>query len=111
MADKKTIAIVILSIALLIVSYIAFKTEPIAYDKELIEKRISTLEEENGHLNNDIATERKKTSEFLFKIDSLQTIKPKIITKYVTKTNEIDAASVGNIIDDFKSKFSNSSIK
>ena len=45
------------------------------------------------------------------KIDSLQELKPKIVIKYVNKSNKIDESSVITIVNEFEGIFSKNSIK
>ncbi len=109
--DKKTIAILFLSFALVVVCFIAFKPEPKPYDKELIEKRVKQLQRENSQLTDEIAAELRKTRKFSKQIDSLEHIKSKIQIIYVDKSKEIDGASVGNVVNDLNHVFSDNGIK
>ena len=109
--DKKTLAIIILSIALLIVGYIAFKPSPVPYDKELIEKQIKELQAKNDALLNGIVLKEKENAHRQETIDSLQSLKPKIQTKYVYVYKEIDNANVGTIVNEFECVFAKGGIK
>lgn len=111
MKDKKVIAIIVLSVALLIVSYIAFWNEPVPYDEKLIEKQKQEFKRQNDSLQRQIEYEKGKQAIFLTKIDSLQNLKPQIQIKYVTKYKEIDNANVGSIVSEFDTLFSNNGLK
>jgi len=76
-----------------------------------VEKRIDSLSRYNDSLTIHISNEIEKTKELQKQIDSLQTIKPKIITKYVTKSKEIDVASMHDVVNDFQRIFANNNIK
>ena len=104
-------AIIILSIALAIVSYIAFKPHPPAYDPSFIERRVHVLDSTNAQLTKDIALEQGKSSKFQAKIDSLQTLKVKPVIIYVDKTKKIDSASAGTVINELSHIFANNNIK
>ena len=103
--DPKNIVILILVIALAVVSWIAFKKEPSKYDESHIQAEIDTLNSENTRLLLKIAEERSKVAVFLGKIDSLQALKPKVITIYENNTKRIDDAGSAALVAEFKSIF------
>jgi cell division protein FtsB len=109
--DKKVLEIILLSIALAIVSYIAFTPTPVNYDKELIEKQIKELKQANDSLLTDNKELKENNTKFESKIDSLQALKNKSAIRYVTKSKEIDAATVSGTIDELKIIFAINGIK
>jgi len=104
-------AIIILSGALLVVSYIAFKKETPTIDTSFIERRVHVLDSTNTQLTKDIAAEQGKGIKFQAKIDSLQTLKVKPVIIYVDKTKKIDSASAGAVINDLSHIFADNNIK
>lgn len=109
--DKKIIAIIILSIALAIVSYIAFKQSSPEVDNTLVESQLKALKQENDSLMTDAKIHREKENKFVAKIDSLEKLKPKIEYVSEKKQKQIDASSVSGVVSDFNSVFTNSNIK
>lgn len=109
--DKKILAIIVLSIALAIVSYIAFAPTPVNYDKELIEKQLKELKQANDSILTDNKALKENNTKFENKIDSLQALKTKSAIRYVTKSKEIDAATVSGTIDELKIVFAINGIK
>ena len=103
-------AIVLTSICF--VGYIVLnKPEPAPYDSELIEARVNVLEQENTRLKDNIASERMKSTEFLKELNHLKSLPPKIEIRYETKYKTIDAASVGTVVSEFDSVFTNHNLK
>jgi hypothetical protein len=74
-------------------------------DIAILRKKIDSVALENNKLDSAILVEKNKAVKYQSAIDSLETLEPKIITKYVNKYKEIDSASVGVIIADFDSIF------
>lgn len=108
--DKKTIAIIVLAILVLVFGWIAFKPSPPPYDTKLIESEIKKRDSANAQLNKEILAERTKNALFEGKIDSLSKLEPIIITKYVDKYKEIDKASANTISNEFSAMFTNAGV-
>lgn len=104
--DKKTIIIIILSLAFAVVSWIAFKTEPVSQENDFIEAQINALQDENNRLHVQIMDLRVKSARSAELIDSLQSLKPKIVIKYEDKFKYIDGASANSIAVQFAVIFS-----
>lgn len=109
--DKKTIAIIILSIALAIVSYIAFKQDSPEVDNTLVENQLKALKQENDSLLTDAKMHQQKETKFEAKIDSLEHLKPQIEYVSEKKQKQIDASNVSGVISDFNNVFTNSNVK
>lgn len=108
--DKKTIVIIILSIALAIVSYIAFgKDEPV-FDNTLVENQLKALKQENDSLMADANKHIEKETKFEAKIDSLENLKPQIQYIYEKKYAQIDNANINSVVNDFKGIFADNNI-
>ena len=107
--DKKTIAIIVLSIALAVVSWIAYK-QP-TYDNSLIEEQIQELQEKNKIMGSYILYVEKTAFLKQQKIDSLESLKPKIEIQYVNKIKEIDNASANVVASEFEGIFAKSNVK
>lgn len=108
--DKKIIVIIILSIALAIVSYIAFgKDEPV-FDNTLVENQLKAYKQENDSLIADANKHREKETKFEAKIDSLENLKPIIITEYEKRYTKIDNANINSVVNDFKGIFADNNI-
>jgi peptidoglycan hydrolase CwlO-like protein len=75
------------------------------------DKQIEQLEQQNSKYLNDVFEQKKKIQEISKKVDSLESLKPKIIqrTKYIN--NEIDKANCAQLIARFDSIFTSASIK
>jgi len=110
MKDPKTIAIIILVILAAVFGYMAFKPAPI-YDDALAKHELARLNRENDSLLTDIAKHTTQISVFNAKIDSLENLKPKIQTIYVTKIKEIDSASAGHLINSFTTIFADNNVE
>jgi hypothetical protein len=108
--DKKTIAIIVLSIALAVVSWIAYKPQPV-YDNSLIEGQLQELKDKNKLMGSYILYVEKTAFLKQQKIDSLESLKPKIEIVYVNKFKEIDNASANVIASEFKGIFAKSNVK
>jgi chromosome segregation ATPase len=109
--DTKTIVIIILSIALAIVSYIAFKGNSPEIDTTSIKSQLDALKQENDSLISDSEHHRAREIKFEAKIDSLEHLKPKIEYVSEKKQKQIDASNVSGVVSDFNSVFTNSNIK
>lgn len=72
---------------------------------------INQLEQQNNLYMNDIAKQEQYILIITRKIDSLESLKPKIIEKYKYINNEIDKANCSQLITKFDSIFSSASIK
>jgi hypothetical protein len=105
--DKKTVIIVILFLALCVVSWIAFKTEPISQENPFIEAQITTLQNENTRLFIEVSELRQKSSRSSSLIDSLESLKPKIVIQYEDKFKYIDGASSSAVAKEFADIFAN----
>jgi cytochrome c-type biogenesis protein CcmH/NrfG len=113
MTDKKIMGVIILvlAIALAVVSYIAFKTPQAPFDKEVYEKQIEELKQKNNTLMLDIARIESIKARRESEIDSLQSLKPKIIIRYETKKTAIERAPVVIIVNEFDSIFTSHNIR
>jgi hypothetical protein len=109
--DKKTIAIIVLSVLVVILGWVAFKPKPNPYNDSLLKHELERLKTANDSLIKGIAKRDTKIIGFNAKIDSLQNLKPIIQTIYVTKYKEIDNASAGTIANEFTNVFTNAGIK
>lgn len=105
--DKKTIIIIALATALLVVGWIAFKKDPVPYDKEFLQKQIKKLDSANMELRSAIVVEQNKVKKYEALNDSLIKLEPIIKIKYVTIYKNIDSASAPAILNQFKDVFSN----
>jgi uncharacterized protein YpmB len=113
MNDKKVMGIIILilAVALAIVSYIAFKTPQAPFDKEVYEKQIDALRQQYNDLviaNSRIEAVKAKRENT---IDSLESLKPKIIIRYEKKDAKIDKAPVVDVVNEFDSIFASRNIR
>jgi len=108
--DKKIIAIIVLSILVLVFGWIAFKPTPLPYDASLIEAQVKRLDSANTQLSKEIQAERTKNALYEGKIDSLNKLEPKIITKYDTIYKKINNASANTISNEFSIIFANAGI-
>lgn len=116
--DKKTIAIIVLSILVLVFGWIAFKPSPKNLNEELINAEVERLNKENTELANQNASLlvgiknrdiKIATSERLS--DSLNSLIPKIKQYYDKKYKNIDNASAISIANDFTNVFTNAGVK
>lgn len=74
-------------------------------------KVISILSKENDSLKKQVALEMFIISQYQCKIDSLESLKPQIIIKYVQKNKSIDNANVNDLVNEYKGIFTKSNIK
>ena len=109
--DKKTLIIIILSIALCVVGYIAFKPTPISREDKIIDEQLKELADKNNGLVNDIARITKEKARIELKNDSLEKSKSKIKIEYVYKYKEIDNANVPSVVNDFQGVFTDNGVK
>jgi len=109
--DKKTIIIIVLSILVLILGYFAFNPRPTQYNDSLLKYTLNRLKNANDSLYNCIVVRDSEIKDFSSKIDSLQSLKPKIKIVYVEKYKEIDNAYAGAIVAKFENVFSKTNIK
>ncbi len=101
--------IAFLSFAFCGVFFIMYKNEPFFNMRN--SKAIQIMKRENDSLKREILLESIKISEYENKIDSLESLKPQIIIKYVEKKKSIDNATTNNLVDEYKSIFTKSNIK
>ena len=80
-------------------------------DINVVKANIKVLEQQNDSLNKVIINNAITVKSYKHKIDSLKNLKPIIITRYVTKSNEIDAGSVSYVINEYNSIFTKNRIK
>ena len=112
--DKKQFLIVMLSIVFgLVMGYFFFRPtkQPLPYDQELIDKQMNELKEKNKMLQGYVLFVEKKSFELKCRVDSLEALKPKIETKYVSKFKEIDDASAIGVVNEFQSILSKSGVR
>lgn len=107
--NQKNILIVVLIVCLSIVSYIAFSPQK-PYDDSIIKERMDKLSHENDSLLNDNKLLRAERSSYYKKINSLNSLEPKIEIRYVEKYKQIDNASINSITNEFDSLFSKNGI-
>ena len=108
--DKKIIVIIVLSIALAIVSYIAFGKDSPEIDNTLIENQLKAYKQENDSLIADANKHKKNTIKYEAKIDSLEKLKPKIQYEYEKRYSQIDNANINSVVNDFKGIFADNNI-
>lgn len=108
--DKKTITIIILSIALAIVSYIAFGKDSPEIDNTLIENQLKAYKQENDSLIADASKHLKNAIKYEAKIDSLEKLKPQIKLEYEKRYTQIDNANINSVVNDFKGIFADNNI-
>ncbi len=113
MTDKKIMGVVILvlAVALAIVSYIAFKSPAPAFDKEVYERQLKELRLQNLSLAQDISKVESDKAKRESKIDSLESLKPKIIIRYEKKDIQIYHAATAVIVNEFDSVFTSNNIR
>lgn len=109
--DYKVWIIIILAIAVVILSYMAFKTEPQPTDSKYIKEQIQALKMANDSLMKNVTILEKQNVISQNTIDSLQKVKSKIQIKYVNKYKEIDNADASDIINEFDDIFTTNNIK
>lgn len=111
MTNYKNVAIIILSIALAIVSYIAFKGNSPLIDNELAKMQLDALKRDNDSLIIDSKVQFDKVAVFKSRIDSLQKLKPTIEYVYDKKIKNVDNTNVSGIINGFNTVFTNGNVK
>jgi hypothetical protein len=105
----------ILSVSIIIsLIFYIYMNNKVNYDYLGIEERdkqIEQLEKQNNKYLNDIEEQKKQILIISKRVDSLESLKPKIIerTKYIN--NEIDKANCAQLIAKFDSIFTSASIK
>ena len=109
--DIKILAIIILSVLVIILGYVAFNPKTEQYNDSLLKYTLNRLKTENDSLLNCIAVRDGEIKAFNSKIDSLQSLKPKIKIVYVEKYKEIDNANSGAIVAKFKNVFAKAGIR
>lgn len=108
---KHIVLFTFVTITAIVYAYLYYKPEPIVFDDHLLREIQNNLEMENKSLQDQVeqlATTNDKKEKL---IDSLQSLKPKIKYVYIQKSNEIDSASVGTLINEFAHIFATSHIK
>jgi hypothetical protein len=109
--DSKIITIILLVIALVVVSWIAFQPAPVNYSEQLIKEEVSRLSKENIELTDKISERNVYISSIERKNDSLENLKPKIKIQYDTIYKKIDNSSAGAIANQFTNIFTNANVK
>ncbi len=109
--DKKDIIIFVLCIALAILSYIAFGGKEIIYDDKFTKEQLKKLEESNKKLWSEVSELELSADKKQKRIDSLESLKPKIVIQYEKRYKEIDNASAISIVNEFKGIFAKDSIR
>jgi hypothetical protein len=109
--DKRNLLIVILSVALLIVGYIAYNPKRSSNNDAIMKTEIQRLVALNQQTIELIAERDIKIIKFATQIDSLEHLKPQIHIKYVTKYKEINDANANSVANEFKRVFTNANIK
>ena len=111
MKVNKDIVILILSFALITLSYFHFKKTDSVLDDSLFKQRESELKQRIDSLQSVVNNETLIRDKYEQKLDSLQNIKEKIKYVYVSKNNKIDSASVSDVVSQFKSVFADGHVK
>lgn len=109
--DKKTVIIILLSIACLILGYLAFHSTPVPMDDKFLQARYDTLQNANNRLLKEITEEHTKSIIYKRKSDSLGQLPPKIQIQYVKLYKKNDNASNAALLNSFDTIFSNAGIK
>ena len=109
--DLKALVIMILSIALVVVGYIAFKHSDIPYDQKFTEAQLKELKHEKDSLLIDIGKRQGEKEKARAIIDSLQKLKPRIQIQYDKKYKDVDNASASTVINQFKDVLSKGGVK
>ena len=90
--------------------FVMYKNEPF-FNMNNSSKVISILSKENDSLKKQVALEMFIISNYQCKIDSLESLKPQIIIKYVQKNKSIDNANVNDLVNEYKGIFTKGNIK
>lgn len=98
------------SFAVCIMFFVVYKNEPF-FNTINNSDKVYLLKKENDSLKKQVALEMFIISQYQIKVDSLESLKPKIIIKYVQKNKSIDNASVNELINEYKGIFTKSNIK
>jgi hypothetical protein len=109
--DEKTIAIIILAILVLMLSYIAFKPPINIIGVDILKAEKERLEAENKALFGEILTRDTAISKLKTEITDLENQKLKIKTTYVTIYKKIDTLNCTGVANEFKTVFANAGIK
>ena len=109
--DPKVWVIIFMAIAIVILSYIAFKPTPLPYDEKFVREQINAVQHRNDELLKAIAVYQEDKKSDKNKIDSLESLKPKISVVYVEKYKEIDASNVSGVVSEFQNVFSEGNIR
>ena len=80
-------------------------------DINVVKANIKLLQQQNDSLSKVIVNNTFTVKSYKHKIDSLENLKPIIITRYVEKSNEIDAGSVSYVVNEYNSIFAKNGIK
>lgn len=102
--------IALFSFAVCIMFFVVYKNEPF-FNTINYSKSVFILEKENDSLKKEIAFDRFVISQYQYRIDSLEKLKPEIIIKYVQKNKSIDNGTVNELINEYKGIFTKSNIK
>jgi hypothetical protein len=109
--DEKTIAIIILAILVLMLSYISYKPRITVIGDNVLKLQKERLEAENKAILNQILTSDSTILKLNTKITDLENQKPKIKTVYVTIYKKIDTLNCTGVANEFKTVFANAGIK
>jgi hypothetical protein len=110
--ENKEFKMLIFSLILFVftISYVIRQYEPV-FDRNNSYNDIYKLEKQNDSLKKEISLELIKISEYQCKVDSLESLKPQVIIKYVQKNKSIDNANVNDLVNEYKGIFTKSNIK
>ncbi len=104
-----TLVIALLAITTSVYQYYQNKAiQSSAVDK--YEPQIKSLELRNDSLLTNEVKNKKKVLVYEQTIDSLESLKPTVITKYIKVYEKIDASNADAVVDEYKLVFSNEGI-
>ncbi len=114
----KNIGLVIWIIATIILLYLVFKPDESKTDTSFLKEHIEVLEKEKKEFQRNVAIrdsinaiDKKKASILTSQRDSLLILISKAPAKYVEKNRQIDNATSGFIINEFKTIFSENNVR
>lgn len=107
----KDICIFCLCIMILVLAYLNFNNKPLEYPDAELQNEIARLEGENSIYLNRVLQQEQEIILKAKRIDSLESLKPKIIETYKYINNEINKANCRQLITKFDSIFSNANLK
>ena len=109
--DIKEIIIIVLTVLLIVFAWIAFKPSVIDTGKELRNSEIERLTNENDGIKKDILTISNRIKKTESKVDSLESLKPIIKTKYKAIYEKINNSNATELTNKFKDVFTGAGIK